>query len=181
MIYHFNTLFTGKSIGVYYNRCCRIVPNDDDWICLWDSDVMVFNTFADWNPFMESVIKNHPDIALFTCMANRIGTHKQRLLPKQDQDGNMVHQRIKAEKIYKQYGAAVRKDVNSISGLMMLFQKKTWCLVGGFYENGILDVDKIFSRAVKSKGWRIGILTGMYVMHYYRMMEGNKDHLLKGV
>lgn len=179
MIYHFNVLFSGKSIGKYYNQCCRIVPNSDDWVCMWDSDVMVFNTFVDWNPFLEDVIKRNPDVALFTCVANRIGTHKQRVNPKQDTDASMAHQRLKAERIYKMNGNSVRKDANSISGLMMLFQRKTWDMVGGFYETGILEVDNIFARAVKSKVGRIGILQGMYVMHYYRLLEGNKDHLLK--
>ncbi len=73
----------------------------------------------------------------------------------------------------------VRKDAKSISGMMMLFRKKTWLLVGGFYERGILDVDKIFSREITSRGMKIGIMQGMYIMHYYRLVEGNKEHLLK--
>lgn len=179
MIYHFNTLFSGKNIGTYYNQCCRIVPWDDDWICLWDSDILVFNTVTDWNPFMEEQIKKNPDVALFTCMANRIGTHKQRLLPKQDENASMYFHCIKSKHILKTMGMTVRKDAKSISGMMMLFRKKTWLLVGGFYERGILDVDKIFSREITSRGMKIGIMQGMYVMHYYRLVEGNKDHLLK--
>jgi GT2 family glycosyltransferase len=179
MIYHFNTLFSGNSIGKYYNQCCGIVPGDDDWICFWDSDVMVFNTFTDWNPFLEQAVKENPDVALFTCMANRIGTHKQRLLPAQDEDANIRHHRARAESIYRTNGLKVRKDAGSISGMMMLFQKKTWAVIGGFSEKGILDVDVTFARTVRANGWRIGILQGMYVMHYYRLVEGNKGHLLK--
>lgn len=179
MIYHFNALFSGGSIGKYYNQCCRIVPDGDDWICMWDADVMVFNTFTVWNTFLEKAINENPDVALFTCVTNRIGTHKQRVAPRQDPDANMAHHRARAERILAANGTRVRKDVGSISGLMMLFRKRTWEAIGGFYEEGILDVDKIFSHAVRSKGWRIGILEGMYVMHYYRLTEGNKDHLIK--
>lgn len=178
MIYHFNALFSGNSIGRYYNQCCRIVPLKDDWICLWDSDIMLFNTFNNWNGFLERAIKTNPDVALFTCMANRIGTHKQRLLPELDPDDSMRNQRILSEEIWKKHGDNIRKDAKSISGMMMLFKKGTWLSVGGFCEKGILDVDKIFSRKIWARGWKIGILQGMYVMHYYRLVEGNKNHLL---
>lgn len=178
MIYHFNTLFSGGSIGRYYNQCCDIVPNDHDWICFWDGDVMTFHTFVNWNDFLEETIRHYPDIKLFSCVANRIGTHRQRVLPHQDDNPSMRHHRIISEKRFKAFGHSVRTDARTISGLMMLFRKSTWREAGFFTEDGIIGVDTRFSKSISDKGWKIGILDGLYVMHYYRLNEGNSNHLI---
>lgn len=178
MIYHFNTLFSGVSIGQYYNACCRIVP-DGNWICLWDADVMVFNTFARWNEVMEEVIKSNPDVKLFSCITNRIGTHRQRYENVQDKNPDMGFHRTRSEQIYRTRGAHVDKGAQTVSGLMMLFEKRTWEKVGGFVETGIAGVDTEFSRAISARYGKVGIMTGLYVMHYYRLLEGNADHLFK--
>jgi len=178
MIYHFNTLFSGQSIGKYYNKCCEIVP-DGEWICLWDADVMTFHTFADWNGFLEKVIAKNPQVKLFSCVANRIGTHKQRVGKIQDLNPSMKYHRLKAEKYYNTFGIKVRTDTKTVSGLMLLFNKDTWKEVGGFTEEGIAGVDTKFSRAVWERGHKVGIMQGMYVMHYYRLVEGNAKHLFK--
>jgi GT2 family glycosyltransferase len=178
MIYHFNTIFSGKSIGKYYNECCRLV-SDRDWICLWDADVMSFHTFANWNLFLEQAINENPDVWLFGCTTGRIGTHKQRTGKTQCQNPNMVYHRNISEERFKTFGLNVRKDVGSISGLMMLFSKTAWQALGGFTETGMLGVDTDFSKRIIGAGGKIGILQGVYVMHYYRMVEGvgSREHL----
>jgi len=176
MIYHFNTIFSGKSIGTYYNQCCRIVPAGE-WICFWDADVMTFHTFAHWNKFLEQAIRENPEIGLFSCVTNRIGTHKQRIGIAQDVNPSMLHHRLIAEQWLKQFGTKVRTDTKTVSGLMMLFSKDTWEAVGGFAEDGMIAVDTRFSKAVYELGQKVGILEGLYVMHYYRLLEGNADHL----
>ena len=176
MIYHFNTLFSGESIGRYYNSCCRIVP-EGSWICLWDADVMTFHTFGNMNRFLDDCIRENPDVGLFTCVANRIGTHKQRYGKEQDSNPSMVYHRLLAEKLLNAKGRSIRKDASTISGLMMLFSKEIWEKTGGFPEDGIIAVDTRFSKSVTERGYLIGIMEGLYVMHYYRLLEGNANHL----
>jgi hypothetical protein len=178
MIYHFNTLFSGKSIGKYYNDCCSIVPAKN-WICFWDSDVMVFNTFVRWNEFLEKIIEKNPEVKLFSCVTGRIGTHKQRLGETQDTNPSMLFHRQVSEAIYKKKNFSVRRDSRTISGLMMLFNKDTWTKAGGFVETGIAGVDTAFSKNVYENIGCVGIIEGLYVMHYYRLAEGNADHLFK--
>jgi cellulose synthase/poly-beta-1,6-N-acetylglucosamine synthase-like glycosyltransferase len=178
MIYHFNTLFSGISIGKYYNDCCSIVPSGN-WICLWDSDVMVFNTFVRWNEFLEKVIEKNPDVKLFSCVTGRIGTHKQRLDLNQNTNPSMIYHRHMSEAIFRKKNFSVRRDSSTVSGLMMLFSKETWTKAGGFIETGIAGVDTAFSRYVSDRIGKVGIIEGLYVMHYYRLAEGNADHLFK--
>jgi len=179
MIYHFNTIFNGQNIGEYYNECCRIVP-DGNWICFWDADVMTFHTFGNMNDFLEKAIAENPGVKLFSCVANRIGTHKQRVNKTQDTNPSMIYHRKQAEQYLKKFGNQLRTDTKTVSGLMLLFQKSTWQAVGGFTEKGIAGVDTDFSRKISSHGWKVGILRGLYVMHYYRLAEGGKaGHLFR--
>jgi GT2 family glycosyltransferase len=110
-------------------------------------------------------------------MANRIGTHKQRFLTINDTDPDILHHRRLAEEIYRNNGLMIRTDVGSVSGIMLLFAKDTWLKVGGFKETGMLGVDTDFSKKISGRGWKIGILQGLYATHYYRMMEGDGEHL----
>jgi len=176
MIYHFNSIFTGKNIGEYYNKCCSIVP-DKAWICLWDADVMTFHTFGDINALLERAIAENPHCELFSCVANRIGTHKQRVHANQCTNPSMRYHRVKAEEYYNRFGSMVRKDSPTVSGLMMLFNKETWEQVGKFPEDGMIGIDTRFSKAISQQGYEVGILQGLYVMHYYRLMEENSNHL----
>lgn len=166
MIYHFNTIFSGMTIGEYYNRCCEIVP-DDEWICLWDADVMSFH-FFDVNGLLERVIKENPDVRLFSCVANRIGTHKQRVMRIQDPNPSILYHRKIAGKRYEAFGSKVRKDLKTLSGLMMLFPKNAWRAVGGFQTNDFFGVDTDFSQKIHGKYGSIAVLEGLYVLHYYR-------------
>lgn len=140
---------------------------------------MTFHTFANWNEFLERAINENPNVKLFSCVANRIGTHKQRVGKIQDPNPSMKYHRLFAEKLLKANGTKVRTDVKTVSGLMLLFNKDTWTEVGGFCEDGIAAVDTKFSRSVSDKGYKIGILQGLYVMHYYRLVEGTADHLFR--
>lgn len=179
MIYHFNTIFSGDNIALYYNKCCEIVP-ENQWICLWDADVMTFHTFANINHFLEDAIKKYPDIKLFGCMASRSGRRIHRLADQIDNNPDMLHHRAIAEKIMKKYKLQINKDINHLSGFMMLFNKDTWKAVGGFPEGKILSIDTKFSEKVKAEIGEIAILKGLYVMHYYRLAEkGKKTHLIR--
>lgn len=178
MFYHFNTVTAEKNIGKYYNRCCSIVPNNDDWVAFWDADLLAFFTVNNWGKFLEDATKKYKDVALFTCMANRIGTHKQRLLKDGCTNPSMKYHRNICAQQLKLHGFEICDNAKTVSGMLLMFQKKTWEAVGRFNEVGMLHVDREFSRNVSSLVGKIGILKGMYVMHYYRLCETNFNHLI---
>jgi len=177
---HFNTLCADKNIGAYYNQCCKLVPNPETWIGLWDTDVLMFNTFVNWGDFLEKITIKHPNIDLFACVTNRIGTHKQRYGKQQDENANIVYHRNLSEKILSENYTIVNDAVNTISGFFMFFKKKTWDKYGPFPEDTkLIGVDTAFSRSISNNGGKIGIIKGMYVFHYYRLAEGSNyiNHL----
>jgi GT2 family glycosyltransferase len=177
MFYHFNTLCADKNIGKYYNECCSIVPNPSDWIGIWDADLLGFFTVNNWGAFLEEAIVKYPDVKLFTCVANRIGTHKQRVHPQGINNPSMKYHRNVCQQLFDEKGMRIRTDAKTVSGMMLLFQKSTWLAVNKFDEGGMLHIDREFSRRVSTNVGKIGILEGMYVMHYYRLSEGHHNHL----
>jgi GT2 family glycosyltransferase len=171
---HFNTIFADKNLGAYYNRCCKMVDDPETWIGLWDSDVMMFNTFIDWGAFLEKIVAKHSGIDLFGCITNRIGTHKQRYTKYQEENRDIVYHRNLAEKIFAENYTTINDQVGSLSGFFLFFKKKTWDKCGPFPEDTkFVGVDTAFSKSVIAKGGRIGVIRGMYVFHYYRLAEGS--------
>lgn len=171
---HFNTICSDKNIGAYYNRCCLTITDPETWIGIWDSDVLMFNTFVDWGAFLDKIVTKHPGIDLFGCVTNRIGTHKQRYSKTQDENPNIIDHRKLAEKILSDNYTTINDNVGSLSGFFMFFKKKTWDKCGPFPENTkFIGVDTAFSKSVISNGGKIGIIRGMYVFHYYRLAEGS--------
>ncbi|MEK6881617.1 MAG: hypothetical protein AABY22_18495, partial [Nanoarchaeota archaeon] len=68
-----------------------------------------------------------------------------------------------------------------VAGFMFIVQKKIWKHIK-FPETGkILSVDKIFMQGIIDAGLKIMLMEGVYVLHYYRLLEGGvryKEHLL---
>lgn len=68
-----------------------------------------------------------------------------------------------------------------IAGLFMLFPKSVWKLCK-FPENNIA-FDDVFSKLVVSKGYKLGLIKGLYVYHQYRIWSDTptkeRKHLRK--
>lgn len=176
MIYHFNTLFSGTSIGEYYNACCRIVP-DEDWICLWDADVLIFTTFANYNLYLDEAIAENPTVKLFSCLTNRVTNHNQRFWPILDANNDILVHRWRAEQLWNET-RSMKRTAQKLAGYMLLFSKKTWQEVGGFNESGIACVDTEFSLRCHDRYGDAMVLCGMYVFHYFRLAENESPRHL---
>ena len=177
MIYYFTPYSLEKNIGKAYNQYMSLLPNDEDYGVLMDGDIM-FLTF-DWGHQIAEVIKKHPDAGIITCQTNRIAKNKVQLYS-EDSPDVLVH-RLIAKDLDNKFRGQTRQIRQSISGFLMIIQKKTWEEVGKFPEipNKILDIDTRFSRMILNAKKTIYLMRGMYVFHYYRLAEGRKykDHL----
>jgi GT2 family glycosyltransferase len=59
--------------------------------------------------------------------------------------------------------------------MMMLVQKKVWASVGGFDEEGILQVDNKFSKKILLSHRKIYCMRGVYIFHTYRLGKDRRD------
>ena len=165
-----------KNLGAEYNRYMNLLPNDDDWMCVTDGDIMFFGDFGHQ---ISDVIKKIPDAGLITCLTNRIAKNKAQLYGGDSSDA-IVH-RVIAKNLDKDFRGSYRKINQKVSGFFMAIKKKTWLEVGKFPEipNKILDIDGLISSKILRSGKGIYLMRGVYVFHYYRLLEGvkYKDHL----
>lgn len=177
MIYFFTPYSWEKNIGQAYNQYIRLVPNDDDYICLMDGDIMFLT--ADFGDHLQNIVNKYPEASLFTCLTNRVGNRGQCYRGDMSENFDVKFHEAIAKDLQARNYFLVSPVNRVISGHLLLFKKKVWREVGGFFEKGILKVDNDFSRKVLLKRGIIYLMEGVYVFHKYRTNgKNNKNHLL---
>lgn len=180
MIYYFSPYDAEGQIGRSHNRHCEIVPHDEDWICITDSDVLFL--LSDTKKQIEDTIFMHGyRYDVIGCLTNRIASPHQRF-NKFEIEGNAditYHKKIAASLQLKN-GCNIVPTAINIAGFLMIFKKKTWEKYR-FSDNSI-RFDSEFTDKVQADNGRLGIMTGVYVFHDYRLGHENPecyiDHLL---
>lgn len=180
MIWYFVPGRGDKNIGKSLNEHCELVKNEEDWIVTRDGDTMFLPPF--WAKQIEDIIERHGnDYQLFVPVTNRVASLKQRPYPEDFENYDILHHNEIAERLFEQNYSEVERYTGIPAGLMLVFQKKTWTKLK-FLENCI-TFDTVFGRRLRMKGGKIGLMTGLYVFHGYRIGKPNpttyKKHLLK--
>lgn len=169
-VWYSNPYSTEKNIGKALNEFCELVP-DGDWICLQDGDIAYLT--PKWGKQIEDTIKKYGDtFGLIGCMTNRLGRQIQRAGDLNDHHDMQRHSEIAFEMENKHYAEVEDiTDKRYVAGMFMLFPKSVWkeCK---FPENNIA-FDDAFSLSVIKKGYRLGLMKGLYVYHLYRIWSDN--------
>lgn len=175
MTYYFAPFDTEKNIGRSHNRHCAIVPHNDDWICVTDSDVLFL--LPDTKRQIEDIIRKHGnDYQVFGCLTNRIAGSHQQYDGFESNTDIMFHKAIALKCQNERYDQIEETDVN-IAGFLMVFQKKIWEAYR-FSDNSI-RFDSEFTDKVKAAGGRLAVMHGVYVFHDYRLGHDNPAYYIK--
>lgn len=170
MVYYFSPFALDGNLGAAYNHYVETcVPNEDDWICFTDQDVAFIHEYT--GNHINDYITTYPDTGLFTCFTNRVNNNKQRYPEAFNQKNIMYHIQV-AQHLYQEKHLKTRELTKFISGMLMVFQKKTWRTVKGF-PDGMLKVDNRFSYRILKAGMKIRRMDGIYVFHRYRLGTKN--------
>ncbi len=187
-IYYF-TPYDKRGLGYAYNQCCQLVPNDA-WICLVDSDVMLFpSNFGD---VIADAIHKHPEYDVFVTRCTRAGADTARYTIGDEvaNEQNLVRLRESILKWQAEHVGEVSPLKSDIIGHVMVFKKRLWNEVpfpteGDFRATAwtpdrraarVLGVDTAWSRRLRDAGKRVGMLDGVVACHYYRMGIDNAAH-----
>jgi GT2 family glycosyltransferase len=179
MIYYFTPYSTEKDLGKCYNQMMSLLPNEEDYACFTDGDSMF--TTHNFGHQLQEIVETYPEVPLFTCITNRVGTKYQCVKDTWDEESMAEHWKI-GKKLQEENGTDCIDitNANLLSGVLMLIRKKEWIECGGFQEGkGMLGIDNSIHYRMKYAEKKVYLMTGIYVMHYYR--DGNqskKDHLL---
>lgn len=162
----------GKDLGFAYNQACAMVP-DGDWVCLMDYDCMLLTPDAG---YILHGYAERGEQALYTCYTNRCHPTSPQCVTGMSDVSDIKEHIIFADK-QKQYKKLMRIRGN-VSGFLMLFPKSLW-LKYPFKEGiGCLGVDTDYWQRLAKNNIPMYIMQNLYVLHLYRMITNNKDHLL---
>jgi GT2 family glycosyltransferase len=160
-------------LGWSYNNFMNLV-NDDDWVLFLDHDAMF--TTKNWFTQIEDIIEKNPEYSVFTCMTNRIGIRTQKLKGVDSENHNITYHRNIGKDLGEKYYSDVVEYVNEyLSGVVILIKKDTWNKVGGF-KPGFLGVDNRLHKDCINNGIKVGLMTGVYVYHWYRG-DNDRTHI----
>jgi uncharacterized membrane protein len=176
MIYYYTPYSVKKNIGEYYNDCMAITPFGS-WACFVDGDAMF--TTPNFGHHLQQIIDYHNEYDLFTCVTNRVGTKYQCVEGMWEVDDMTTHRNV-GKFLQQNKGMEVVDITNNapMSGVLMLVKKSAWFNSDRFKEAGMLGIDNSIHYAIRNMGGKVGLMKGVYVMHYYRGGDmSNKSHL----
>lgn len=182
-IYSFTPFDSDKNFGKACNDHCALVPNDEDWILIRDSDTTFLT--PDYPQQIRAIIdKNKDKFDLIGCYTNRIGLNYQLHKGIFSEDADIRNHIKIAKELYENKYDQVAPLHRNIAGFFLLFSKKAW--KEHPFEEGLLvkkrDYDGVtrygyidywFSNYFARKK-KVGIALGLYVFHVYRMFGKNK-------
>lgn len=184
-IYSFTPFASDKNYGKILNEHCELVPNDNDWILVRDSDTSFL--IPEFSQQIQAIVdKYHDKFDLIGCYTNRLGLNYQLIDGKLSEDVNIkTHIKI-AQELHKRHGSTVTPLNKNIGGLFLLFPKRAW--KEHKFEEG-LKITKVdydgktvtgyfdywFSNYFARKG-RVGIANGVYLLHIYRLFAPNRQY-----
>jgi GT2 family glycosyltransferase len=177
MLYCF-TPYDKRGLGHAYNEACRIVPGDDDLICIMDADIMLFSEQR-WGEQLEQAAAGYPEFDVLTCKATRIfkDSAQQFNSPLREE-----RDLVKLHNAATYRGKVLQPPVlleGSFSGFLFTFRKSLWRqfpfpLVGS-KGHPILGIDTEWAKTLRAAGKKIGIIPSLLAVHYYRLGAGDKD------
>ena len=136
-------------------------------------------TTHDFGHQLEEIITEHKDYDLLTAVTNRVGTSYQCEVGMWDVESMNAHWETG-----KELQSIWRTDVVDItgqapiSGVLMLLKKSAWFNSDRFQEAGMLGIDNSIHYAIRNMGGKVGLMRGVYMLHYYRGGDPkNKAHL----
>ena len=168
--FHFIQPYSMKSppnIGGSINQAIEQLHADgEDWIILTDHDVC----------WLRSDSKRQLISILETTEYDVLGPVTNRLsMPHQVIDGMFdvmsfdEHVRVGNYLHERNYGQVISTS-DILAAFCLCFRVSTWRSLGCFLENSI-QFDSVFSCDAINKGYKLGIMSGIYLWHSYRILS----------
>lgn len=161
-----------KNIGCAINSAIKqLNASSEDWIILQDMDICWLR--PDSKRQLEEIL-NTTEYDILGPVTNRLSMPHQLAIGMFDVTDMREH--IKAANAYHDanYGQVIpTKDI--LAAFCLCFRVSTWEKVGGFQQNSI-QFDSIFCLSAMNSGAKMGITTGIYLYHHYRMWSDNPKY-----
>jgi hypothetical protein len=176
MVSYIQAYCSAKQYGRELNRAINNAFHD--WVCVTDLDTMFLYEHS--GTIIEDAISYAPENTILSCFTNRCA-HKHQLINEHfSYCGDVtIHYQIAKRMADVHWADCIDlPPEKSISGFLMIFNKHLHNQVpfmdGLRNANGcFFDVD--FIRRAKQAGYKLRLIKGLYVMHYYRFHKDRHD------
>ena len=182
MIWFFTPYSFEKKLFEAWDNYMALVTNIEDWVCMMDGDVLFFH--ADFGHQLQRYIDHFPDTAIFTCYASRSGTTRMMRKNNISRDPNLLNHKKRANFFRENFVLQIENLNQFATGHLLMMQKKKWLEIReAVFEKtknkNILGIDKAIGLHLLELGKKIRLMKSIYVLHYYRFLEGakNKKHI----
>jgi hypothetical protein len=180
-VYHFMPFSLKWDFADEINKYIQLVPNDDDWICIYDGDVIF--TRPNWGTEIAEMIKANPKFDLLTCLTTRMSIKDQQLNNEMSEDIDLINLHLKCENQFNNTPNYKAKETKTpIAGYFLCFKKKLaiqFPLMSS--DTGMLWVDVNWTKKLLDNGKKIGVCQKIAIIHWYRLYQGvgNDSHLIQ--
>lgn len=172
MIHYIQPYRSDKSIGLAINNAIKqLNASNEDWICLLDHDVLWL--LPDSKAQLEEVLYE-TKFDILGPLTNRLGSNTQLVRDAFDKTDIMYHLNLATDLSAAYWGETLPTN-ETLAAFCLCFRVSTWKSLGGFQENS-LQFDWMFSEMAKKMGFKLGIMTGIYMLHLYRMGRSKDDY-----
>lgn len=154
-----------RNFGRAINEACEVCK-PGEWVCVRDGDTMFLH--PDWGVQIEEALFLHGDkFDLIGCMTNRLNdTHQLYKGEFSEETDITVHMNI-ARHLQIVNASNVEPTLGDIAGMFMLLPYRV--ISEWKFEECRIDFDRDFCQALRLNGMRLGLMTGLYIFHLYRM------------
>lgn len=160
------------NIGGAINSAISYYSNyPNDWMVLLDHDVLFLR--PDSKKQLEEILKT-TDYDILGPATNRLSMPQQLVSGMFNVTDIKEHIKCANALHDANYGKIVETN-NILAAFCLCFKVSTWQKLGGFAENS-LQFDILFSIAARKVKMKMGIMTGIYLFHTYRLMSDNPTH-----
>lgn len=171
-IHYISPYRTDKNIGKAINDAIRqLNAEDGDWICHIDQDTLWL--LPDSKLQLEDTLEC-TDYDILGPITNRLGSNTQLVAGAFDETDILEHVHIAKSYADVNYGKEVPTN-ETLAAFCLCFRVSIWKALGGFQEND-LQFDWLFSEMAKKMGFKLGIMTGIYLFHIYRLNKNKDDY-----
>lgn len=175
MIHYISPFRSDKNIGKALNDAItQLNANEDDFIVHIDQDALFLR--PDSKMQLEQILAE-TEYDILGPVTNRLSMPHQVIEPMFDISDMTEHIKVANYQHDNHYGKVIPTN-DILAAFCLCFRVSTWRELGGFTENCI-QFDSIFSCDAVNKGYKLGILPGIYVFHLYRMWSDNARYDIK--
>lgn len=163
-----------KDLGTAYNELLERLK-EGDWAALIDHDAVWTTTV--WHEQIARAIEENPEAGLFVSRVSNVGCWWMRQPGVGRGQHDMAYHRLLGARLAEEKGSSVIDvtdfekieggRVQPLSGTLMVISKIAWQAVHGF-KKGFLTVDNDMHHRIRKAGFRVLILEGVYLYHWYR-------------